>query len=57
MVKPVCYTSNWFKFLGSKDEEYEEYQKKKKKKKKINFVACFGGEYVDLKFGQEVFPA
>ena len=33
MVKPVCYTSNWFKFLGSKDEEYEEYQKKKKKKK------------------------
>ena len=26
-------------------------------KKKIKFVACFGGEYVDLKFGQEVFPA
>ena len=56
MVKPVCYTSNWFKFLGSKDEEYEEYQKKKKKKE-IKFVACFGVEYVDLKFGQEVFPA
>ena len=54
MVKPVCYTSNWFKFLGSKDEEYEEYQKKKKE---IKFVACFGVEYVDLKFGQEVFPA
>ena len=53
MVKPVCYTSKWFKFIGSKDEEYEEYQQKKK----IKFVACFGGEYVDLKFGQEVFPA
>ena len=30
MVKPVCYTSKWFKFIGSKDEEYEEYQQKKK---------------------------